>query len=101
MLPFTNISGDPDQEYFTDGVAEEITTALERLRGSFVTARNSAFTYQGHAVSVQQAGRDLSVRYVLEGSVRKNRGPGSGRGSACSGRPPIRLSRSCLGPAEL
>jgi adenylate cyclase len=71
VLPFTNMSGDPEQEYFADGVAEEITTALGRLRGFFVIARNSAFTYKGHAVSVQRVGRDLGVRYVLEGSVRK------------------------------
>jgi adenylate cyclase len=71
VLPFQNMSGDPEQEYFADGITEEITTALARLRGFFVIARNSAFTYKGKAVLMQQVGRDLGVRYVLEGSVRK------------------------------
>jgi adenylate cyclase len=71
VLPFQNLSGDPSQEYFADGIAEEITTALARLRGFFVIARGSAFTYKGRAVGVKQIGRELGVRYVLEGSVRK------------------------------
>lgn len=71
VLPFQNLSGDPGQEYFADGIAEEITTALARLRGFFVIARGSAFTYKGRAVGVTQIGRELGVRYVLEGSVRK------------------------------
>jgi adenylate cyclase len=71
VLPFTNMSGDPEQEYFADGVVEEITTALSRLRSLFVIARNSSFTYKGKSVNVKQVGRDLGVRYVLEGSVRK------------------------------
>jgi adenylate cyclase len=71
VLPFTNMSGDPEQEYFADGIVEEITTALSRLRWLFVIARNSSFTYKGKAVDVKQVGRDLGVRYVLEGSVRK------------------------------
>src|SRR5215472_8324560 len=71
VLPFQNISGDPDQEYFADGMVEEITTALSRIRSLFVIARNSAFTYKGRAVDVRQVGRELGVRYVLEGSVRK------------------------------
>ncbi len=71
VLPFQNMSGDPDQEYFVDGVVEEITTALSRLKWLFVIARNSAFTYKGKAIDVRQVGRDLGVRYVLEGSVRK------------------------------
>ena len=70
VLPFTNMSGDPEQEYFVDGMVEEITTALSRLRWLFVIARNSSFTYKGKAVNVKQVGRDLGVRYVLEGSVR-------------------------------
>jgi adenylate cyclase len=65
------MSSDPDQDYFADGMVEEITTALRRLRGLFVIARNSAFTYKGKAVDVKQVGRELGVRYVLEGSVRK------------------------------
>jgi adenylate cyclase len=73
VLPFQNMSGDPEQEYFADGIAEEITTSLARLRGFFVIARNSAFTYKGKVAPVQQVGRDLGVRYVLEGSVRKVR----------------------------
>lgn len=71
VLPFTNMSDDPEQEYFADGMVEEITTALGRLRWFFVIARNSSFTYKGKAVDVKQVGRDLGVRYVLEGSVRK------------------------------
>ena len=71
VLPFTNMSGDPEQEYFADGMVEEITTALGRLRWLFVIARNSSFTYKGKSVDVKQVGRDLGVRYVLEGSVRK------------------------------
>jgi adenylate cyclase len=71
VLPFQNMSGDPEQEYFADGMVEEITTALSRIRWVFVIARNSAFTYKGRAVDVRQVGRELGVRYVLEGSVRK------------------------------
>jgi TolB-like protein len=71
VLPFENLSGDPEQEYFTDGVVEDITMALSRMRWLFVIARNSSFTYKGRAVDVKQVGRDLGVRYVLEGSVRK------------------------------
>ncbi|MGH6961861.1 MAG: BTAD domain-containing putative transcriptional regulator, partial [Dongiaceae bacterium] len=71
VLPFQNLSGDPEQEYFADGMVEEIITALSRLRWLFVIARNSSFAYKGRAVDVKQIGRELGVRYVLEGSVRK------------------------------
>jgi len=71
VLPFANLSGDPEQDYFADGMVEEITTALSRVRWFYVIARNSSFTYKGHAVDVKQVGRELGVRYVLEGSVRK------------------------------
>jgi adenylate cyclase len=71
VLPFQNMSGDPDQEYFADGMVEEIITALSRVRWLFVIARNSSFTYKGQAVDVKQVSRELGVRYVLEGSVRK------------------------------
>jgi adenylate cyclase len=71
VLPFQNISGDAEQEYFADGVVEEIITALSRFRQLFVIARNSSFTYKGRAVDVKQVGRELGVRYVLEGSVRR------------------------------
>jgi TolB-like protein len=71
VLPFANLSGDPEQEYFVDGMVEEIITALSRIRWLFVIARNSSFTYKGQAVDVKQVGRELGVRYVLEGSVRK------------------------------
>ena len=71
VLPFQNMTGDPEQEYFVDGVVEEITTAISRLPWLFVIARNSSFTYKGRAVDVKQAARELGVRYVLEGSVRK------------------------------
>jgi len=71
VLPFANMSGDPEQEYFADGMVEEIITALSRIRWLFVIARNSSFTYKGRAVHVKQVARELGVRYVLEGSVRK------------------------------
>jgi TolB-like protein len=71
VLPFTNMSGDPEQDYFANGMVEEITTALSRLRWLFVIASHSSFTYKGRAVDVKQVGRELGVRYVLEGSVRK------------------------------
>ena len=71
VLPVANMSGDPEQEYFADGMVEEIITALSRIRWLFVIARNSTFTYKGQAVDVKQVGRELGVRYVLEGSVRK------------------------------
>jgi adenylate cyclase len=71
VLAFQNMSGDPEQEYFADGISEDIITALSRSRWLFVIARNSSFTYKGHAVDIKQAGRELGVRYVLEGSVRK------------------------------
>ena len=71
VLPFTNMSGDPEQEYFADGMVEDIITALSRLKSLFVIARNSSFTYKGKAVDIKQVGRELGVRYVLEGSVRR------------------------------
>ena len=71
VLPIANMSGDPEQEYFADGMVEEIITALSRIRWLFVIARNSSFTYKGKAVDVKQVARELGVRYVLEGSVRK------------------------------
>jgi adenylate cyclase len=74
VLPFANISGDPEQEYFADGMVEEIITALSRIRWLFVIARNSTFTYKGQTIDVKQIGRELGVRYVLEGSVRKGGG---------------------------
>ncbi len=71
VLPFANLSNDPEQDYFADGMVDEIITALSRIRWLFVIARNSSFTYKGRAVDVKQVGRDLGVRYVLEGSVCK------------------------------
>jgi TolB-like protein len=71
VLPFENMSGDPEQDYFADGMVDEIITALSRFRDLFLIARNSSFTYKGRAVDVKQVGRELGVRYVLEGSVRK------------------------------
>jgi TolB-like protein len=71
VLPFQNMSGDPDQEYFADGMVEEIITALSRIHWLFVIARNSSFTYKGQAIDVKQIGSELGVRYVLEGSVRR------------------------------
>jgi adenylate cyclase len=74
ILPFQNMSGDPDQDYFADGMVDEITTALSRFKSLFVIARNSSFSYKGKAVDIKQVGRELGVRYVLEGSVRKAAG---------------------------
>ena len=71
VLPFENLSHDPDQEYFADGITEDLTTDLSRIAGSFVIARNTAFTYKGKSVDVRQVGHDLGVRYMLEGSVRR------------------------------
>src|SRR5436309_7894139 len=71
VLPFQNMSGDPEQEYFADGMVEDIITALSRFKSLFVIARNSSFTYKGNAVDIKQVGRELGVRYVLEGSVRR------------------------------
>ena len=71
VLPFANIGGDPEQEYFVDGVTESLTTDLSRISGSFVIARNTAFTYKGKPVEVKKIGRELNVRYVLEGSVQR------------------------------
>ena len=74
VLPFQNMSGDPDQDYFADGMVDEITTALSRFKSLFVIARHSSFTYKGKVVDIKQVGRELGVRYVLEGSVRKAAG---------------------------
>ncbi len=71
VLPFANLSGDPEQDYFVDGVTESLTTDLSRIMGSFVIARNSAFSYKGRPIDVRQVGRELNVRYVLEGSVQR------------------------------
>jgi TolB-like protein/class 3 adenylate cyclase len=72
VLPFANLSGDPEQDYFVDGVTESLTTDLSRISGSFVIARNSAFSYKGKSVDVRQVGRELNIRYVLEGSVQRS-----------------------------
>jgi class 3 adenylate cyclase len=71
VLPFANLSGDPEQEYFADGVTESLTTDLSRISGSFVIGRHTAFTYKGKAVDLKQIGRELNIRYVLEGSVQR------------------------------
>ena len=72
VLPFTNLSGDPSQDYFADGVTENLTTELSRIKGSFVIARNTAFTYKGRNVDAKEIGKELGVRYVLEGSVQRD-----------------------------
>ena len=72
MLPFTNLSGDPAQDYFADGVTENLTTELSRIRDSFVIARNTAFTYKGKSIDAKEIGKELGVRYVLEGSVQRD-----------------------------
>jgi TolB-like protein len=71
VLPFAHLGGGVEQEYFVDGVTENLTTDLSRIRGSFVIGRNTAFTYKGRAVDLKQIGRELNVRYVLEGSVQR------------------------------
>jgi TolB-like protein len=71
VLPFTNMGGDVEQDYFADGIVEDIITGLARIKWLFVIARNSSFAYKGRSVDVKQAGRELGVRYILEGSVRK------------------------------
>ena len=71
VLPFSNLSGDPSQDYLADGITEDLTTDLSRVAGSFVISRNTAFTFKGKAVDARQIGRELGVRYVLEGSVRR------------------------------
>jgi TolB-like protein len=72
VLPFANLSGDPAQDYFVDGVTESLTTDLSRISGSFVIGRHTAFTYKNKAVDLKQVGRELIVRYVLEGSVQRS-----------------------------
>ena len=71
VLPFENIGGDPEQDYFVDGVTESLTTDLSRIKGSFVIARNTAFTFKGKPIDVKKVGRELNVRYALEGSVQR------------------------------
>jgi len=72
VLPFANLSNDPEQEYFADGITEDVTTDLSRIAGMFVISRNSAFTYKGKPVKAKQIGRELAVRYILEGSIRRS-----------------------------
>jgi TolB-like protein/Flp pilus assembly protein TadD len=72
VLPFTNLSGDPSQDYFADGITEDLTTDLSRISGSFVIARNTAFTYKGKSIDTKEIGKELGVRYMLEGSVRRD-----------------------------
>ena len=72
VLPFANLSGDPSQDYFADGITEDLTTDLSRIRDSFVIARNTAFTYKGKSIDAKEIGKELGVRYVLEGSVRRD-----------------------------
>jgi TolB-like protein len=71
VMPFANIGGDPEQEHFVAGVTESLTTDLSRIRGAVVIGRNTAFTYKGKAIDLKQIGRELNVRYVLEGSVQR------------------------------
>ncbi len=77
VLPFDNMSGDPEQEHFADGVVEALTAALSRIRPFFIIARNSAFAYKGRALNAREIGRELGVAYVLEGSVQRRRGAGA------------------------
>ena len=73
MLPFANLSGDPTQDYFADGITDNLTTDLSRIRDSFVIARNTAFTFKGKSIDAKEIGKQLGVRYVLEGSVQRDR----------------------------
>ena len=73
VLPFQNMSGDPEQEYFADGITEDIITELSRFHSLFVIAQNSSFSYKGKSRDIRHVGRELGVRYVLEGSIRKSR----------------------------
>ena len=73
VLPFTNLSGDPSQDYFADGITDNLTTDLSRIRNSFVIARNTAFTYKGKSIDAKEIGKELGIRYVLEGSVQRDR----------------------------
>ena len=91
VLPLANIGGDPEQEHFVDGVTESLTTDLSRIRGSFVIGRNSAFTYKGKHVDLKQIGRELNVRYVLEGSVQRAE---TACASMCSSSTPKRATIS-------
>ena len=106
VLPFQNMSGDPEQEYFADGMVEDIITASRRIRWLFVIARNSSFTYKGQAIDVKRVGRELGVRYVLEGSVRKGwqvrvtaQLIDAAERCAPMGRPLRWLARRCLRPS--
>src|SRR6201999_3134186 len=72
VLPFANIGGDPEQDYFVDGVTESLTTDLSRVGGTLVIARNSAFSYKGNAIDIRQVGRELNVRHVVQGSVQRS-----------------------------
>ena len=94
------MSGDPEQEYFVDGMVEEIITALSRIRWLFVIARNSSFTYKGRAVDVKQVGRELGVRYVLEGWVRKAGNRVRITGAADRRRRPARISGPTVSTAR-
>jgi TolB-like protein len=78
VLPFVNLSDDRDQQYLADGLTEDLTTDLSNISGTFVISRNSAFTYKGKSVDAGQVGRELGVRYVLEGSVRRSANPRCG-----------------------
>ena len=78
ILPFDNLSGDPEQDYFSDGITEDIITDLSKISGLFIVARNSSFKYKGKSVDVRDVGRDLGVQHVLEGSVRRSADSPSG-----------------------
>jgi len=84
VVPFQNLSGDPEQEFFADGMVEEIITALSRIRWLFVIARNSTFTYKGQAIDVKRVGRDLGVRYVLEGCATSSKARSGKAAGGCA-----------------
>ena len=92
VLPFANLSGDPAQDYFADGVTENLTTDLSRIRDSFVIARNTAFTFKGKTVDAKEIGKELGVRYVLEGSVQRDAEPACASTPSSSTRNRARIS---------
>ena len=99
VLPFDNMSGDPEQEYFSDGITEDIITALSHFKAFPVIARNSTFTYKGQAIRVQQVAEELGARYVIEGSVPQGRGAYSYHRSAWSmPKPGITYGRKSMMP---
>ena len=92
VLPFANLSNDPSQDYFADGITENLTTELSRIRNSFVIARNTAFTFKGKNIDAKEIGKELGVRYVLEGSVQRDQNRVRVNAQLIDARDPARIS---------